>query len=116
MPWNSKNILSLCILVLILNSCSLFREDMTHVNSLIQNSDYLSAIQELDSMESGFAKKLNSRVHVDYGIKVLKDLKVDKKERYQKAKDIFEKASALDPKNKEAKTYYLMVLKLSRNV
>ncbi len=108
-----KVIITSFFLLFSLSSCSLFHEDMTEVNALIENEDYASAIIKLGDMDSSYSKKLNSKVHVMYASSVLKNLKQDKDERYSVAKEILEKAASLDPKNKEAKLYYLMVLKLS---
>ena len=99
-----------------LSSCALFHEDMTEVDAYISNSQYSEAIIKLSEMDSKFSKKKNSEVHVLYGVQILKNLKQDKKARYVSAKEIFEKAVNLDPKNTEARTYYLMMLNLSKNV
>ena len=110
---NCKKLTSVFTILLLLSSCTLMHEDMTNVESLIEKEDFTAAIMQLDDMKSSFAKKLNSKTHVDYAISLLRNIEQDKKTGYINAKDILEKALLLDPKNADAKTYYLMVLKLS---
>jgi tetratricopeptide (TPR) repeat protein len=104
------------IFSLFLSSCSLFHEDLSAIEKLIKNEQYTEAITKLEDLKSGYAKELNSKAHVGYAISILKDLTKDKRTRYFTAKDILEKAVNLNPKNKDAKTYYLLVLNLSQNV
>jgi tetratricopeptide (TPR) repeat protein len=111
-----KNRVFLLLSVFFLASCSLFHEDMTSVDQYLSQGQYSEAIIELDDMKSSFAKKKNAQVHLDYAVNILKNIKEDKRTRYFTAKDILEKAVLLDPKNKEAQTYYLMVLKLTKDV
>ena len=111
-----KNSILILLISFSLSSCALFHEDMTAINELVLEEEYSEAIIQLDEMTSSFAKKKNSEVHVEYAISILKNTSEDKRTRYITAQDILEKALQLDPKNKEAKTYYLMVLKLSKNV
>lgn len=110
-----KNIISVFTILILFSSCSLLHEDMTTVDAALEKEDYATAIMKLDDMDSGFSKKVNSKAHVQYAISILKNIEQDKRSRYIAAKDILEKAVKLDPKSKEAKTYYLMVLKLSKN-
>ena len=91
-------------------------EDMSEVDALMAKGDYSTAIIRLSTMKSNYAKKVNSKAHVEHAISILKNIEMDKATRYASAKEILEKAASLDPKNKEAKTYYLMVVKLSQNV
>lgn len=104
------------LICLLLSSCSLFHEDMTKVNELISQKNYTEAIMALDEMESGHAKKLNAKVHVEYAELILSNIKEAKKQRYVSAKEILERAMQLDPKNKDAKTYYLMLLNLLKKM
>lgn len=111
-----KKLICVFTILFLLSSCSLLHEDMTKVNDAITREDYSAAIMQLNDMDSSFAKKLNSKTHVDYAISILRNIKQEKRARYITAKDILEKAVQLNPKNEDAKTYYLIMLKLSKNV
>lgn len=110
-----RKLFILSFVCLVFASCALFHEDMKVVDQALNKNDFSAAIIELDDMKSSYAKKLNSRVHVDFAVSILKDLTQAPNLRYLTAKDLLEKAVSLDPKNKDARVYYLMVLKLIKN-
>ena len=110
-----RKLFTLSFICIVCASCALFHEDMKIVNEALAKKDFSSAIIELDDMKSSYAKKLNSKVHVDFALTILKDLTQEANLRYLTAKDLLEKAVSLDPKNKDARVYYLMVLKLKKN-
>lgn len=115
MHLNCKNLISVFTILVLFSSCSLFHEDMTAVEADLAKKDFSAAIMKLDDMDSAYSKKISSKAHVQYAVSILKNIEQDKRSRYITVKDILEKAVQLDPKNQEAKTYYLMVLKLSKN-
>lgn len=78
---------------------------------MVLEKQYSQAIELLDSYDSFYAKRYNSKVHIQYGMSILSDLNIDQQERYKLCKEIFEKALKLNPKNQRARVYYLTVLK-----
>jgi hypothetical protein len=62
------------------------------------------------------AKKLqaqeSSREYLNKGVEVLENLEIDKTTRYIEAKEAFAQSIKLDPKNREARVFYTMLLKL----
>jgi tetratricopeptide (TPR) repeat protein len=107
----SKNIITL-FLVVFLGSCSVITEDLSQAKQYIEQRNYEEAIAALEKFDSKQSKQLNSQVHMHIGESILKNLDKPKLERYEEAKLYFEQAIKLDPKNSEARTIYLMLLKL----
>lgn len=107
-----QRLLLVNILALFMTSCGLFHEDMTEVDEFARKQEYVNAIAILNGYTSSYSKKYNSQLHLAYAEQILKNLKRDKYDRYTTAKEFLEKSLKLDPKNKKAKTYYLMLIKL----
>lgn len=105
-----KKIITALSLSLFLVACSSF-EDLTEAKSMVKQENYEKAIDILDDYKSQRAKSYNSQVHLDYAVYKLKDLKIDKLQRYKEAKDLLAEALELDKKNLIARNYYLMISK-----
>lgn len=104
--------ITLILVFISLSACSLISEDLTQAKKLVSEKKYKEAIQLLDTYKSGTSKKYNAVVNIEYGISKLKNLEAPKSERYPEAKANFERALSLDPKNTEARTFYIMMVKL----
>ena len=104
-------LICLIFIVFSLTSCASLFEDYSDAKILYEQGKYPEAINELKTFESSESKKLSARFHVDYAVSTLKNLETDRLVRYQEALKILRQAIKLDPRNKEARTYYLMVLK-----
>lgn len=108
-----KNIL-IFVLSVLLNSCAVLTEDLTQAKQYVEQNNYNEAIKILNAYKSRNSKSYNAKVHMMLAEKILKNLERPKLERYEEAKKYYEQAVKLDPKNKKARTFYLMILKLER--
>lgn len=113
--WHRHFYILLTASLVFLSSCALLSEDLKEAQAYVAQSNYEEAIRLLDGFKSGYSKKYNSEIHMDYAIKTLKNLDESKNTRYLKAKSLLEKSVNLDSKNHKARTYYVMLLKLMRN-
>lgn len=107
----SKNIITL-FMTIFLSSCSMVTEDLSQAKQYVEQRNYQEAITALERYRSNSSKQLNAQVHMLIAESILKNLDKPKLERYEEAKVYYEKAIKLDPKNSEARTIYLMLLKL----
>lgn len=110
-----QSFLMVTVVLLLLSSCSILAEDLTAVKELASYGQYEEAITILDSYKSNSSNKYNASLRIEYGEKILKDLESDQQARYREAKNLFERALELDPKNTRARVLYLTVLKLIKD-
>lgn len=79
-------------------------------NSILIFFIFLSSCSFFDAEK--IKNKNASLEYLNYGVEILEDLKIDKIQRYEAARDAFAQSIKLDPKNKEAKVFYKMILRL----
>ncbi|NQY79971.1 MAG: hypothetical protein HRT47_06635 [Candidatus Caenarcaniphilales bacterium] len=84
---------------------------MKEAKRLLGEKQHSQAIELLNQYDSSKSKELNSKVHLDYSLKILANLDEEKELRYLNAKENLRKALDLDPENKEAKVFYKMLSK-----
>lgn len=103
----------LCIfsLTIITSSCFQESKDIKEAKKLLEAKQHSQAIELLNQYDSTKSKELNSKIHLDYSLKILADLKQEKELRYLNAKENLRKALDLDPENNEAKVFYKMLSK-----
>lgn len=87
-------------------------EDLSQAKNYVEQRNYSEAISLLNTYKSKNSQKYNAEVHLIVAESILKDLDKPKLERYEEAKTYYEEAVRLDPKNKKARSFYLMILKL----
>ena len=104
-------ILIFSALIILSTSCIQEYTDIGKAKNLYAKSHYQGAIKILNEYDTHRASDLNSKVHQDYAIAILTDLKKDKKLRYLNANEMLKKSLSLDSKNKEAKVFYRMLRK-----
>ena len=109
-----KKILISLITASFLSSCAVISEDLSQAQQYMEQKNYSEAIALLNTYESKASRKYNAEVHLAVAEDILKDLERPKQERYEEAKTYYEEAVRLDPKNSKARTFYLMILKLSK--
>ena len=95
-----------------LSSCSEVLEDIGSARKLLDKGDNQAAIELLSKYKSGTSKRLLAEAHLAYGIEILKYIDSSKQERYIAAKQQFEEALKLNPKNEKAKDFYQMIIRL----
>ncbi len=105
-----KKIITAFLTLFIVTACGIF-EDLGEAKSLVKEKRYEKAIEVLNDFKTTRAKNYNSEVHQEFALYKLSDLKIDKHQRYREAKELLDQAIKLNPKNLEAKNYFLMTTK-----
>lgn len=105
-----KKIITAFLTLFLVAACGVL-EDLGAAKNLVKEKRYEKAIELLNQYKGTRAKNYNSEVHEEYALYKLSDLKIDKQQRYKEAKELLDQAIKLNPKNLEAKNYYLMTTK-----
>ena len=95
-----------------LNSCASLFEDLTDAEILLSQQKYQEAEAVLATKQGSAAQKLLAKLYFDQAMDVLHQTDRVKAERYQESQDLLAKSLKLQPKNREARDFMRMLVKI----